>query len=113
MFRSPAGIKLSQPGQAATSRRTSGKAAPGCAGVLNSGASRSWSYGRDSTSSSRSIAEKSCAADRSKDLLAEHRLPARRDGEAARGRDSQRVHRLADDVLAQHRAERRASIAPV
>ena len=44
-------------------------------------------------------------------LLAHDELPGRRDGERARGRDAQRRHRLADEVLAQHRAERGASVA--
>ena len=44
-------------------------------------------------------------------LLAHDALARRHGGERARGRDAERRHRLADDVLAQHRAERGASVA--
>ena len=44
-------------------------------------------------------------------LLADDELAGRRDGERARGGDAERRHRLADEVLAQHRAERGASVA--
>ena len=40
-----------------------------------------------------------------------HGLAGRRDRQAARGRNSKRVHRLADDVFPQHRTERGAAVA--
>ena len=43
--------------------------------------------------------------------LAVDRLARRRDRQAARRRDAEGVHRLADDVLAQHRAEGGAAVA--
>ena len=43
--------------------------------------------------------------------LAGDRLAGRDDGERARRRDPERVHRLADEVLAQHRSERRPAVA--
>ena len=43
--------------------------------------------------------------------LAIHRLAGRHDRQAARGRNAERVHRLADDVFAQHRPERGAAVA--
>ena len=42
--------------------------------------------------------------------LAIHGLAGRHDRQAARGRNAERVHRLADDVLAQHGPERGASV---
>ena len=44
-------------------------------------------------------------------LLAHDALARRHGGERARGRDAERGHRLAHDVLAQHGAERGASVA--
>ena len=44
--------------------------------------------------------------------LAHHVLAGDDGGERARGRDAEREHRLADDVFAQHRAERGAAVAP-
>ncbi len=43
--------------------------------------------------------------------LALHPLARRDHGQRAGGRDAQRVHRLADDVLAQHRADGRQPVA--
>ena len=43
--------------------------------------------------------------------LADHVLAGDDGGERARGRNAQREHRLADDVFAQHRPERRAAVA--
>ena len=43
--------------------------------------------------------------------LAHHRLAGRDDRERARGRDAERVHRLADQHLAQHRPDRRLAVA--
>ena len=43
--------------------------------------------------------------------LAHHRLAGGDRRERARGRNAQRRHRLADDVFAQHRAQRRAAVA--
>ena len=43
--------------------------------------------------------------------LAHHVLARCHGGERARGRNAQREHRLADDVFAQHRSERRAAVA--
>ena len=43
--------------------------------------------------------------------LAEHRFAGCRHRQAARRGDAERVHRLADDVLAQHRPERGPSVA--
>ena len=43
--------------------------------------------------------------------LAAHRPPGRHDGERAGGGDAEGVHRLADDVLAQHRADRGQAVA--
>ena len=42
--------------------------------------------------------------------VAPHRLACRDDSERSGGRDAQCVHRLADEVLAQHRAERGAPV---
>ena len=44
--------------------------------------------------------------------LAQHALAGHDGGERSRRRDAQRRHRLADDVFAQHRAERGAAVAP-
>src|SRR3979411_806214 len=44
--------------------------------------------------------------------LAQHALAGHDSGERSPGWDSKRRHRLADDVFAQHRTERRAAIAP-
>ena len=43
--------------------------------------------------------------------LAQHRLAGGDDRERARGRDAERVHRLADQHLAQHRPDRRLAVA--
>ena len=43
--------------------------------------------------------------------LAAHRPPGRHHGQRAGGRDAEGVHRLADDVLAQHRADRGQAVA--
>ena len=43
--------------------------------------------------------------------LAQHRLAGGDDGERARGRDAERMHRLADEDLAQHRPDRRLAVA--
>ena len=44
--------------------------------------------------------------------LAQYAFAGQHRGERSRGRDSQHRHRLADDVFAQHRTERRAAVAP-
>ena len=44
--------------------------------------------------------------------LTDHPLPGRDRGEGAGGRNAERVHRLADEILAQHRPERSATVAP-
>ena len=43
--------------------------------------------------------------------LAQHRLAGGDDRERARGRDAERMHRLADEDLAQHRPDRRLAVA--
>ena len=43
--------------------------------------------------------------------LAANRLAGGHDGQRAGRRDAERVHRLADEVLAEHRADRRPSVA--
>ena len=43
--------------------------------------------------------------------LALHRAPGRHHGQGSRRRDTQGVHRLADDVFAQHRPHRRQAVA--
>ena len=43
--------------------------------------------------------------------LADDGLAGRHDGERARRRDAERVHRLADHVLAQHRPDGRLAVA--
>ena len=43
--------------------------------------------------------------------LAQHRLAGGDDGERARGRNAERMHRLADEDLAQHRPDRRLAVA--
>ena len=43
--------------------------------------------------------------------LAVNRFSGRNDGECTRGRHSQRMHRLADNVLTQHRSQRRPAVA--
>ena len=43
--------------------------------------------------------------------LAQHRLAGGDDRQRARGRDAERVHRLADQYLAQHRPDRRLAVA--
>ena len=58
------------------------------------------------------VARRHAGEDRARQhLFAHDALARRRDGEGARGRDAQRRHRLADEVLAQHGAERGASVA--
>ena len=44
-------------------------------------------------------------------ILADNLLAGRDHRERARGRNAERMHRFADEVLAQHGAERRASVA--
>ena len=58
------------------------------------------------------VARRHAREDRARQrLFAEDALARRRDGEGTRGRDAQRRHRLADEVLAQDGAKRGASVA--
>jgi hypothetical protein len=43
--------------------------------------------------------------------LAKNRVARSDRGQRAAGRDAERGHRFADDILAQHRAERRPAVA--